>query len=115
MQVIHFIYLSLSNKMFRLLSMLHMRGFSATVKTKSCKMTHGGPPIVACNCVPKCKIMETRDEIEAFIANSKCKSRCVYTNAEPKPGDCSCATVCIADMSDLYCIMESSSRRSRTA
>jgi hypothetical protein len=29
----------------------------------------------------------------------------VHTDKEPKPGDCSCINVCIADMSELYCIM----------
>lgn len=98
------------------MSLLHMRNYSATAKSKSnctskssncCKMTHGGPPLVACNCFPKCQIMESRDEIDAFIANAKCRVKCAHTNADPKPGDCSCTINCIADMSELYCIMAS--------
>ena len=95
--------------MFRFLSLLHMRGFSKSRAQidKQCKMTHGGPPINDCtsSCVSKCQIMETRDEVDAFIANAKCKARCVHTNADPKPGDCSCVNVCVADMSEMYCIM----------
>ena len=91
------------------MSLLHMRGFSksrAQMDTH-CKMTHGGPPINDCtgSCLTKCQLMETRDEVDAFIANAKCKARCVHTNSDPKPGDCSCASVCIADMSEMYCIM----------
>lgn len=102
--------------MFRFISLLHMRNYSAVSKSKSncasnktnkCKMTNGGPPLTACNCVPKCQIMETRDEVDAFIANAQCRVKCAHTNADPKPGDCSCEQVCIADMSDLYCIMVS--------
>ena len=101
--------------MFRFLSLLHMRSFSKTRSQMECKMTNGGPPINDCtgSCLDKCQIMEKRDEVDAFIANSKCKARCVHTNASPKPGDCSCINVCIADMSELYCIMESSCRRSQ--
>lgn len=98
--------------MFRFLSLLHMRGFSKTraQMDKQCKMTNGGPPINDCtgSCVDKCQLMETRDEVDAFIANAKCKARCVHTDADPKLGDCSCAHVCIADMSELYCIMTAS-------
>ena len=103
----------LSHSMFRFLSLLHMRSFSKARSQMECKMTNGGPPINDCtgSCTSKCQIMEKRDEVDAFIANSKCKARCVHTNAEPKPGDCSCINVCIADMSELYCIMESSQRR----
>ncbi len=103
----------LSHSMFRFLSLLHMRSFSKARAQMECKMTNGGPPINDCtgSCLTKCQIMETRDEVDAFISNSKCKARCVHTNAEPKPGDCSCINVCIADMSELYCIMESSQRR----
>jgi len=100
--------------MFRFISLLHMRNYSAVSKSKSncasnagCKMTNGNAPMVACNCVPKCQIMETRDDIDAFIANAQCRVKCAHTNAAPKPGDCSCEQVCIADMSDLYCIMAS--------
>ena len=100
--------------MFRFISLLHMRNYSSAAKSKtnceskmSCKMTHGGPPLVACNCVPKCQIMETRDEIDTFIANAQCRVKCVHTNANPKPGDCACTINCIADMSELYCIMVS--------
>jgi hypothetical protein len=94
--------------MFRFMSLLHMRNYSSASKSKSnCKMTHGGPPLVACSCVPKCQIMETRDEIDTFIANAQCRVKCAHTNAIPKPGDCSCTSVCIADMSELYCIMAS--------
>jgi len=98
--------------MFRILSLLHVRGFSKSRAQMECKMTNGGPPINDCvsSCLDKCQIMETRDEVDAFIANAKCRARCVHTNACPKPGDCSCVNVCIADMSDLYCIMESSQR-----
>lgn len=111
----------LSNKMFRFLSLLHMRGFSATSKSNSnsndvskmrCKMTHGGPPINDCtsSCGSKCQIMETRDEVDAFIANARCSARCAHTNANPRPGDCSCTNVCIADMSELYCIITTNSK-----
>jgi hypothetical protein len=107
-------YLSVSNKMFRFMSLLHMRNYSATAKSNpnptpktGCKMTHGGQSLVACNCVSKCQIMETRDEIDAFIANARCRVKCAHTNADPKPGDCSCTVNCIADMSELYCIMAS--------
>lgn len=100
--------------MFRFISLLHMRNYSATAKLKSkcasnasCKITHGNAPLVACNCVPKCQIMETRDELDAFITNSQCRAKCAHTNADPQPGDCSCTNVCIADMSELYCIMSS--------
>ena len=99
--------------MFRFISLLHMRNYSSAAKSKTncaaqkCKMTNGGPPLVACNCVPKCQIMETRDEIDTFIANAQCRVKCAHTNATPKPGDCSCTNVCIADMSELYCIMAS--------
>jgi hypothetical protein len=100
--------------MFRFISLLHMRNYSSVSKSKSkpdpktgCKMTHGGPPLVACNCVSKCQIMETRDEIDAFIANAQCRVKCAHTNADPKPGDCSCTNACIADMSELYYIMAS--------
>lgn len=94
------------------MSLLHMRNYSSTAKSNpipkpGCKMTHGGPSMVACNCVPKCQIMETRDEIDAFIANTRCRVKCAHTNADPKPGDCSCTINCIADMSELYCIMAS--------
>lgn len=107
----------LSHSMFRFLSLLHMRSFSKARSQMECKMTNGGPPINDCtgSCTSKCQIMEKRDEVDAFIANSKCKARCVHTNAEPKPGDCSCINVCIADMSELYCIMESSCRRSQAS
>ena len=94
--------------MFRFMALLHMRGFSKSKTEKmGCKMTNGGPPINDCtgSCVDKCQLMETRDEVDAFIANAKCKARCVHTDADPKPGDCSCTHVCIADMSELYCIM----------
>ena len=104
-------YLPVSNKMFRFISLLHMRNYSSTAKSNppkpGCKMTHGGPAMVACNCVPKCQIMETRDEIDAFIANAQCRVKCAHTNADPKPADCSCTINCIADMSELYCIMAS--------
>jgi hypothetical protein len=93
--------------MFRFLSLLHMRSFSKARAQMECKMTNGNAPMVACNCVPKCQIMETRDEVDAFIANAQCRVKCAHTNADPKPGDCSCEQVCIADMSDLYCIMVS--------
>ena len=100
--------------MFRFISLLHMRNYSSAAKSKSncasktsCKMTNGNVPMVACNCVPKCQIMETRDEIDAFIANAHCRVKCAHTNADPKPGDCSCTINCIADMSELYCIMAS--------
>ena len=97
--------------MFRFMSLLHMRNYSSAAKSKSncasCKMTNGNVPMVACNCVPKCQIMETRDEIDAFIANAHCRAKCAHTNADPKPGDCSCTINCIADMSELYCIMDS--------
>lgn len=119
--MIHFIYLLLSNKMFRLLTLLHIRSFSAISKSNSnsngaskmcCKMTHGGPPITDCtsSCVTKCQIMETRDEVDAFLTNARCRARCAHTNAHPRPGDCSCTNVCIADMSELYCIMSSNSK-----
>ena len=100
----------LSYPMFRFLSLLHMRSFS---KNRKCKMTNGGPPINDCtsSCMSKCQIMETKDEVDAFIANAKCKARCAHTNAPSKPDDCSCTSTCIADMSELYCIMESSCRR----
>ena len=100
--------------MFRFLALLHMRGFSksntATAKSEGCKMTHGGPPINDCtsSCLSKCQIMETRDEVDAFIANAQCRARCVHTNADPKTGDCSCVNVCVVDMSEMYCIMASS-------
>ena len=100
--------------MFRFLALLHMRGFSksntATAKSEVCKMTHGGPPINDCtsSCLSKCQIMETRDEMDAFIANAQCRARCVHTNADPKTGDCSCVNVCVVDMSEMYCIMASS-------
>ena len=100
--------------MFRFLALLHMRGFSksntATAKSEGCKMTHGGPPINDCtsSCLSKCQIMETRDEMDAFIANAQCRARCVHTNADPKTGDCSCVNVCVVDMSEMYCIMASS-------
>lgn len=97
--------------MFRFMALLHTRGFSKSraQTDKQCKMTHGGPPINDCtsSCISKCQIMGTRDEVDAFIANAQCKARCVHTNAEPKPGDCSCVNVCIADMSEMYCIMAS--------
>ena len=108
-------YLSLIslNKMFRFLSLLHMRSFSKSKPqiVKPCKMTNGGPPINDCtsSCVSKCQIMETRDEVDAFLANAKCKARCAHTNAHPRPGDCSCTNVCIADMSELFCIMSAAS------
>jgi hypothetical protein len=94
--------------MFRFMALLHMRGFSKSRTEKmDCKLTNGGPPVNDCasSCVSKCQIMETRDEVDAFIANAKCNARCAHTNAVPKPGDCSCTHVCIADMSELYCIM----------
>ena len=97
--------------MFRFLSLLHMRGFSKSRAQidKQCKMTHGGPPINDCtsSCVSKCQIMETRDEVDAFIANAHCSVRrpCAHTNKYPIPGDCSCVNVCVADMSEMYCIM----------
>jgi len=95
--------------MFRFMSLLHMRNYSSSkpkcASKTSCKMTNGGPPLTACNCVPKCQIMETRDEIDTFIANAQCRVKCTHTNAIPKPSDCSCTNVCIADMSELYCIM----------
>lgn len=96
--------------MFRCILLLHMRSFS---KTRECKMTHGGQPINDCSssCITKCEIMENRDEIDAFIANSKCKARCIHTNNPPKPDDCSCKNVCIADMSELYYIMIDSKKR----
>lgn len=101
------------------MALLHMRGFSKSRTEKmGCKMTNGGPPINDCtgSCVDKCQIMDTRDEVDAFIANAQCRARCVHTNACPKPGDCSCTHVCIADMSELYCIMESTQqRRSRVS
>ena len=90
-----------------------MRNYSAAAKTKStcaakkCKMTHGGPPMVACNCIPQCQIMETRDEVDAFIANAQCRIKCAHTNVDPKPSDCSCDIRCIVEMSELYCIMAS--------
>ena len=91
-----------------------MRNYSSVSKSKSkcasnlgCKMTHGGPPLIACKCVPKCQILETRDEVDAFIANAQCRVKCAHTNADPKLGDCSCEQVCIAEMSELYCIMAS--------
>lgn len=95
--------------MFRFMSLLHMRNYSSS-KSKPepnpcCKMTHGGPRLVACNCVSKCQIMETRDEIDAFVVNAQCRVKCAHTNADPKPGECSCTTNCIADMSEIYCIM----------
>lgn len=95
--------------MFRFLSLLHMRGFSKTRAQMDCKMTNGGPPINDCtsSCIDKCQIMETRDEVDAFLANAKCRAKCAYTNANPRPGDCSCTVNCIADMSELYCIMTS--------
>jgi len=93
--------------MFRFISLLHMRSFSKARAQMECKMTNGGPPMVTCNCVPKCQIMDTKDEVDAFIANAQCRVKCAHTNADPKPGDCSCTNVCIADMSDLYCIMAS--------
>ena len=101
--------------MFRFMSLLHMRNYSSAAKSKSncassntrCKMTNGNAPLTACNCVPKCQIMETRDELDAFIANAQCRVKCAHTNADPKPSDCSCTNVCIADMSELYCIMAS--------
>lgn len=94
--------------MFRFMSLLHMRNYSSASKSKSnCKMTNGNAPLTACNCVPKCQIMETRDELDAFIANARCRVKCAHTNAIPKSGDCSCTNVCIADMSELYCIMAS--------
>ena len=103
--------------MFRFLSLLHMRGFSKTKAQmdKQCKMTNGGPPINDCtsSCVDKCQIMETRDEVDAFIANAKCKARCIYTNAERKPGDCSCTSTCVAEMSELFCIMTASASAAR--
>lgn len=102
----------MTNKMFRFLSLLHMRSFSKARAQMECKMTNGGPPMVACNCVPNCQIMETRDEVDAFIANAQCRVKCAHTNADPKPGDCSCTNVCIADMSDLYCIMASNGANS---
>ena len=96
--------------MFRFLSLLHMRGFSRSKAQMDCKMTNGGPPINDCtsSCVDKCQIMETMDEVDAFIANAKCKAMCIYTNAERKPGDCSCTSTCVAEMSELYCIMSAS-------
>jgi hypothetical protein len=100
--------------MFRFLSLLHMRGFSKAKAQmdKQCKMTNGGPPINDCtsSCVDKCQIMETRDEVDAFLANAKCKARCAYTNANPRPGDCSCTHVCIAYMSEMFCIMKNGSK-----
>jgi hypothetical protein len=94
--------------MFRFISLLHMRNYSSASKSKSnCKMTNGNAPLTACNCTPKCQIMETRDELDAFIANAQCRVKCAHTNADPKPSDCSCTNVCIADMSELYCIMAS--------
>ena len=112
------LYLSSPNKMFRFLSLLHMRGFSKSKSQmdKQCKMTNGGPPINDCtsSCIDKCQIMETRDEVDAFIANAKCKARCIYTNAERKPGDCSCTSTCVAEMSELYCIMSASSAARRS-
>ena len=100
--------------MFRFISLLHMRNYSSAAKSKSncasnvsCKMTNGNAPIFACNCVPKCQLMETRDELDAFIANAHCRVKCAHTNADPKPGDCSCTIMCVADMSELYCIMAS--------
>lgn len=109
--MMHFIYL-LSNKMFRFLSLLHMRGFSRSraQMDNQCKMTNGGPPINDCtsSCMDKCQIMETRDEVDAFLANARCKAKCAHTNANPRPGDCSCTNVCISDMSELYCIMKES-------
>ena len=91
--------------MFRLISRLPVRGLSTNV-TK-CKMTGGGRSMVACSCGPSCKIIEKRDEVCAFIANAHCRVRgpCVHTNAAPKPGDCSCERVCIADVSEMYCTM----------
>ena len=91
--------------MFRLLAILHMRGFS-TNSTK-CTMTGGGRSMVACSCGSSCKIIKKRDEVCAFIANAHCRVRgpCVHTNAAPKPGDCSCERVCIADVSEMYCTM----------
>ena len=98
--------------MFRFLSLLHMRGFSkAKAQTdKQCKMTNGGPPINDCtsSCTDKCQIMETRDEVDAFLANAKCKAKCAHTNARPRPDDCSCTVNCIADMSEMFCIMTES-------
>ena len=97
--------------MFRFISLLHMRNYSSAAKsktncvTKKCKMTNGNAPLVACNCTPKCQIMETRDELDAFIANAHCRAKCAHTNADPQPGDCSCTSMCVADMSELYCIM----------
>ena len=100
--------------MFRLITQLHLRTYSSSSKSKTncvsnkkCKMTHGGAPLVLCNCTPKCQIMETRDELDTFISNTRCRVKCAYTNANPKPSDCSCTNVCIADMSELYCIMTS--------
>lgn len=103
--------------MFRFITLLHMRNYSSSAKSKSncatnkCKMTHGGSPIAVCNCVPKCQIMETKDELDAFFANTNCRVKCAHTNEDPKPGDCSCTNVCIADMSELYCIMTSNGNR----
>ena len=99
--------------MFRFISLLHMRNYSSAAKLKSncasnkCKMTHGGAPLVVCNCIPKCQIIETRDELDAFITNTRCRVKCAHTNSDPKPTDCLCTNVCIADMSELYCIMTS--------
>lgn len=103
------------------MSLLHVRSFSKAKAQMECKMTNGGPPINDCvsSCLDKCQIMETRDEVDAFIANARCKARCkarcVHTHTMPKPGDCSCTSTCIADMSEMYYIMESSSRRSRVS
>ena len=104
--------------MFRFLSLLHMRSFSKARAQLECKMTNGGPPINDCtgSCADKCQLMKTRDEVDAFIANARCRARCVHTDEEPKSSDCSCISVCIADMSEMYCIMESSQRgRSRVS
>ena len=91
-------------KMFRFISLLHMRNYSSSQSKPDsktgCKMTNGGPRLVACDCVSKCQIMETRDEIDAFIANAQCRVKC-----PPAEGNCSCTTNCIADMSEIYCIM----------
>ena len=70
-------------------------------------MTYGNAPVFSCNCIGECEIMVTRDEVDAFIANAHCRVKCAHTDAYPKPGDCSCAKVCIADMSEMYVIMGS--------
>lgn len=110
-------YLPVSNKMFRFMSLLHMRNYSATANSRSkcatakCKLTNGNAPLIACNCVPKCQIMETRDEIDAFIANAQCRVKCAHTNADPNPENCSCTINCIAEMSELFCIMTSNTNQ----